>query len=343
MFMTHEHKNILNERRYSLLHKVKESFQALTGLNLEFIFNGDVYLKIKNGGTITAHCCIKSQLRPSTLPIVLDECQKRKPAIVVTDFVSKPIAEKLRHNKIWFIDTVGNAYIEIPGKLFVYIIGKTSNKIYLGKNTLKTENGAKLMLYILTHGPDFESTYRRIAEETGVSLGRISHLMKALLKNEIIHKTGTRYSVVNGKAIFEMWIEAYIEKLKPKHFKGVYLSKYHSDLVKLYDVITNSRIPVGIGDELGGEVLTNYLKAKNASLWTRLEDFELLRKELKLLKTERGNIRVYELFNPKITEWSPLKGIMPVPMIIGDLLETDDVRCRETAIMLREKFLKWTM
>ncbi len=343
MFMIHEHHKTVNNKNYELIHKVKESFETSTGLKVELIFNDKVYLRIKNGGTVTASCCIKSQLRPSTLPLILEECKKDEPVIVITQFVSRPIAEKLRQNKIWFADTVGNVYIEVPGKLFVFVIGKSQKRVYEEKNTLKTESGAKLILYLLTHGPEIEATYRKIAEETGLSLGRTSHLVRALLKNEILRKNGKTYSVTDGKKLFEIWIEVYIERLKLKRLEGIYLSKFHSNLVELYKRVTKLNIPAGIGDELGGEILSGYLKAKYASLWIRLEDKELLKKELGLLRTEKGNIKVYEHFNPQIIWWSPQKGIIPVPMIIADLLETDDVRCRETAMMLREKFLKWTI
>lgn len=341
--MIHEHHEIVNKKNLELIHKVKESFEAYTGLKVEPVFNEKTYLKIKNGGTVRALCCIKPQLRPSTLPLVIEGCGRDEPVIVITQFVSRPIAEKLRKNKIWFADAAGNVYIEVPGKLFVFVVGNPPPKIYEDKNTLKTESGAKLMLYLLTHGPEIEATYRKIAEKTGLSLGRTSHLVRALLNNGIMRKNGKTYSVIDGKRLFELWMEVYVEKLKPKRFEGVYLSKFRSNLTELYERVRKMNLPAGIGDELGGEILSLYLKARYAGLWIRLEDKELLQRELGLMRTEKGNIRVYKHFNPNVIWWSPRKGVMPVPMIIADLLETGDVRCRETARILQEKYLKWTM
>ncbi len=333
----------MNRKTSELISKVVNAIKEFIGLDVEVKTQPELMVTIINGGTFSAHLCIRSLLRTSTVGLILKECQQVKPSMIFSSFISKPVAEILRKNKIWFADPLGNVYIEVPGRIFVYTIGKTPRNASSGRSTLITESGARLMLFILTHGPEIMVTYRKIAEESGLSLGRTSYLMKALLDSGIVVKEDKRYLVTKGNELFEIWIQAYLEKLKPKRFIAKYMSQYQSDLRAFFESVKKLKIPAGVGDELAGEILTNYLKAQYASLWIRWEDFGAVREALKLLKTEHGNIRIYEHFNPNVVFWSEQPGIMPIPMVIGDLLETDDVRNRETAKMLQEKFLKWTL
>jgi len=300
-------------------------------------------IEFRDGHSVTAKCCIRHQLRPSTLPLVESTCLKSRHSIVFTNFVSRPLAERLREKNIWFADACGNIYIELPGRLLLLSLGATPHRQYLERASVVTENGAKLMLYLLVHGPEIGTTYREIAEQSGLSLGSVSVLMKALMRQQVVEGGRRHYRVTDGARLLELWIQAYLEKLKPRRILGRFLAPQRNDVKELIDVIRREDLPVIVGGEAGAGELTGYLRAVSAELWLEPGDFESVRNRLRLMASPEGNIVVHANFNPRISEWSPKKRIAPVPMLIGDLVAVGDARCIETAQEIQKEYLQWTV
>ena len=73
-----------------------------------------------------------------------------------------------------------------------------------------------------------------------------------------------------------------------------------------------------------------------------------IQKILKLMETKDGPISLYRLFKPMslpdegIVYHSQLPIVTPA-MIYADLLGYDDARCRETAKLIRKRYLGWTL
>ncbi len=313
--------------------------------DVKFLSSPEPALKIefRDGHSVTAKCCIRHQLRPSTLPLVELTCLKSPHSIVFTNFVSRPLAERLREKNIWFADACGNIYIELPGRLLLLSVGATPYRQYLERVSVVTENGAKLMLYLLVHGPEVSATYREIAEQSGLSLGSVSVLMKALMKQHVVEGGRRHYRVVDGARLLELWIQAYIEKLKPRRALGRFVTPQRNDMDEFIDVIRSNNLPVIVGGEAGAGELTGYLRAVSAELWLEPRDFESVRSRLRLMASPEGNITVYASFNPRIPEWAPKERIAPVPMLMGDLVAVGDARCLETAQEIQKEYLQWTI
>ncbi|RKY98036.1 MAG: hypothetical protein DRQ10_07855 [Candidatus Hydrothermota bacterium] len=348
LFMMHEHFKSLNKAERELVTRIltilKDRLpQDIVTVEVRYEPRPILRIRFKDGLAIDAHCYIRSQLRPSTLPLLESACREKRHAIIFTNFVSRPIAERLRKGKIWFADACGNVYIEVPQRLMFFTIGATPHKHYLERTNILTENGAKLMFYLLTHGPEIEATYRNIADDSGLSLGSVSILMKALARQRIVEGARRNYRIVDGERLLDLWTQAYLEKLKPKRFLGRFISLYRKDLSKLKEAVQKMKLSVGLSGELAAEVLTGYLKAQSVDLWVDLEEFEEVKTKLRLMKSQNGNIRVYTHFNLKALSWSPMDKIMPVPVVISDFIEIDDPRCLETVEELQKRYLQWTL
>jgi len=67
---------------------------------------------------------VKKGLRPATLGAVLHQIEQTgKPPLLITDYVTPPLAEQLKARNIAFLDAAGNAYINQP-PILVWIKGE---------------------------------------------------------------------------------------------------------------------------------------------------------------------------------------------------------------------------
>ena len=71
---------------------------------------------------------VKRNLTPATLGAAVAQLARfGKPGMLVTRYVTPPLAEKLKELDVAFLDTAGNAYLNTP-KLFVYVTGLKPDK-----------------------------------------------------------------------------------------------------------------------------------------------------------------------------------------------------------------------
>jgi hypothetical protein len=94
-----------------------------------------------------------------------------------------------------------------------------------------------------------------------------------------------------------------------------------------------------IGGEYAAELVTEYLKAVQFTLYTDMPKLDTMR-ALKLIPDNNGSLVIYkkfwknEFFNIKNLHLAPLL------LIYADLMITNDPRCKETAIKIYDKYLK---
>jgi hypothetical protein len=97
-----------------------------------------------------------------------------KDRILVTAYVTPPIADLMRQMDLWFIDLAGNAYINKP-PLFVFIKGNKPPEEAKGTPVKRLFKPAGLkILFALLNEPELaDLPYRQIAEITDVTLGTV--------------------------------------------------------------------------------------------------------------------------------------------------------------------------
>ena len=85
---------------------------------LEPVTNGqraDAHVRIGNGRDAQTYAAeIKKGLRPATLGATLHQLDRfGEPGILITDYVTPPMAEALKAHGVAFLDAAGNAYINM--------------------------------------------------------------------------------------------------------------------------------------------------------------------------------------------------------------------------------------
>jgi len=345
-----------------LLRSCERVLDSLLGAEGSLLFEGeginssvpDAFFLLRLPGIDSLKVCVelKRNLRPSMVPQLKQRintwkkknlCEK---VAIFSDYIPVPLAKLMREEKIWFVDAAGNAYLEIPDRFLLYVTGNRLHRVATRKGQYFTETGAKALFYLLKHGPDIEATYRDLSAATSVSLDKISKLLNELKDDAtIVQQRQGCYQVRNPRRLLDMWVEAFVAKLHPKIILGQYKSPYGENIAALLeaglrdDALGN----VIVGGEYAADLLTGYLRASSATIYVRLREIDSVQQNLKLAPSKEGPIEVCAAFAPEIGNLSEEHGfVLADPVLVyAELLATDDPRCGETALLIKEKHLPW--
>jgi hypothetical protein len=129
---------------------------------------------------------------------------------------------------------------------------------------------------------------------------------------------------------------AYKENLQPKLKIGRFRFANKKNFTEYRKMQLNENT-TWWGGEPAGEILTNYLRPVELTLYTILNRNELIKK-FRLVPDQKGNVIIYNAF------WNTTeirnKDIVHPLLVYVDLMNTGDSRCHETAQMILKNTLK---
>jgi len=265
----------------------------------------------------------------------LDPLNREEKVLMVTEYVTPPIADLLKELNLFFIDTAGNAYINEP-PLYVFIKG---NRPQL---TLKAEprkrlfkpGGLRVVFALLNNPIMINKPYRDIAKAADVALGTIGWLIRDLKGMGFCIEIGKRNrKLMNLKNLFKRWVEAYPEQLRPKLIRERFETANHN----WWKEINIKEYGALWGGEVAAANLTGYLKPANVTIYTNEPLGKLVLKN-RLRKVKQGNVEILAPFWNFKFEFGD-RGIAPPILVYADLMATGDHRNIEAAGMIYEKYI----
>lgn len=303
------------------------------------IFLADARVEFNENFKLEFQVDIKHQLRREGLQarqLLLD--QYNFPRLLVTKYVTPPLADELRERNIQFLDTVGNMFIHqrIP---FVYAFIKGNKPPRTGyanrRVRLFREAGLKVLFYLICNKDAVGMAYRKIAENTGMALGTIHNVFADLNRLGYIRTyKGTRTLQLVDKLI-DTWVEAYPIELKPR----LNLKRYTTDRHFWWKEVDVTQFNVLLGGEPAAEILTaGYLHPEITTLYAGDRITELANK-FRFRKDENGITLVYNKFWPRRIDNHIADEVVPPLLVYADLMNTNQARNIEAAKMIREKYL----
>lgn len=323
-----------------ILEKAIEVFQEITDLNAsilvaeERVVDNTIDAVVDIGGR-TCYVEVKLNLNTALVALLVNyEKRINQPLVVVTRYVTPNMAIVLRQNDVQFIDTAGNAYINL-GNIYVYIIGQKEKQLLIEhkKNRLFKPTGLKV-IFALLNNPGLENhTYRKVAEIAQVALGTVNWIMRDLrIRNYLIDidKTGRR--IIHKRELLERWVTTYPDNLR----KGLLLGKYKAGNENWIENVKMKKREVFWGGERAAGIITKYLRPQNTILYIDENYLHKFVKDNRLINTQNGNIEILKKFWLYKTE-KDNNNIVPPILIYADLLSTGEPRNRETAQALYEK------
>lgn len=284
--------------------------------------------------TVTASTVggVVAQLRDRT-------AQTEMPTLLITGYLTPPVAEALRAQEQQFADLAGNAYLKGPGH-YVYVLGQRPKRrpiVAHGGGTLTT-NGLKVLFALLCNPPLAAAPQRTLAVAATVALGAVPGVLKDLAAAGHVVTLRQRRRFRGTKRLLDEWAQGYAKRLRPKTLQATFVTE-NFDAWRGW---TMDPAEVRWGGEPAAALLTNYLRPGVLTLYTeRLPPRMIVDQRLRK-GGHAGDQRYVEERRPfwgALQIDPPRPDVVPPVLVYADLLATGDGRCMETAQMLYETHL----
>lgn len=282
---------------------------------------------------------VKRWLTPATLGHVVTRLKDLgKDTILVMDYATPRVAEKLKELDIAFVDTAGNAYLRRP-PVMVWVVGRkpavTRQRFRAGRAFQPT--GIKLIFTLLCRPDLINAGFREIAEFAGVAHGTVGWVLGDLRELGYLVETGNKRARVrrlrDRRKLLTQWVEAYARTLRPQLLMGCYQA---TDL-DWWKKLNVTKYKVLLGAEPAAAMATQHLRPGIVTIYT-VETPARLMVDYRLRKVTEGNVEIRRRFWPFNHEWKH-PDLAPPVLIYADLLATGEARCIEAAQLLYDRYL----
>ena len=267
--------------------------------------------------------------------------------LLATRYVSEPLAQRLRDAGVCFADSVGNAYLEIPGTILVSSVGHRPPPEESSHANWLTVQGAKVLFHLLSRGPQVRSTYREMNRRLGVSLGMTSKVIVELLAHGILERQGRgAYDIVEPGRLLEMWADAYAARLRQRTLVARFSAPFGRDFGQIFrrSSLLNPLSSATIGGEYGAVLMMDPADAAHVSLYVPATETVAVRGLLGLVLEEEGELELHEAFADPLGRVR-IKGeprVADPVLVYAELMARNDPRSGELAARLRARHLAWT-
>jgi len=281
----------------------------------------------------------KPTLTPATLgPIAHQLAQLGEHALLITHYVSPRLAEQLKQQRIAFLDTAGNAYID-RAPLYVWVKGQKPETKGIAPEIGRAfqPTGLQVLFALLCDPQALNRPYRDLARMADAAHGTVGWVMADLQQLGFVRdaagKRGTR-RLYNVERLLPRWVEAYARLLRPRTLiKRYYVPTI--DTWKEWDIDAHGAL---WGGEPAAARMTGYLRPGELTLYVdRLPGLLAARQRFKQTP-EAGHMAVVDV-RRKFWHFpgdAKFPDLVPPLLVYADLLATGDARCIETANLLYE-------
>ncbi|HEX5412925.1 MAG TPA: type IV toxin-antitoxin system AbiEi family antitoxin [Terriglobia bacterium] len=271
---------------------------------------------------------IKRAVNPNNLGVIAEQVARMpQPALLATEYVNPEMAKRLKQMNIFFLDTVGNAYLEIPG-LFIYVRGQKPPAKHFTERPMRAfrQAGLKVIFALFCKQDLINAPYRIIAKAADVALGTTGWIFDDLKKLGYLLEPGKHgRRLVQREQLLERWVAAYPEQLRPK----LVIGRYAAPDGGWWEETHIQEHQAYWGGEVAAARLTGYLRPEDVTIYVRGLPGPLLAAH-RLRRDDRGNVEILKAFWDPDVDWADKEIVHPI-LAYADLLRTGDARNLETA------------
>jgi hypothetical protein len=254
--------------------------------------------------------------------------------ILVAPYITQEIAQRCRGLRLPFMDTAGNAYIEVPGFL-AWVVGQ-QRPIELKQRRFRALKPAGLQItFALLCRPDLlQTNYREIARAAKVALGTVGPVIKDLEARGLVRLAARGdQRILEPRRLLEEWTTHYHTtlrpKLNPRRFEA------GTDFLEKADMAVCDAY---WGGEVAADKLTHMLQPATFTIYAH-EPIARLVAAQRLRADPRGRVEILDVF----WDFAPDPGrpdVAPPVLAYADLLTTQDGRNLEAARLIHERFIE---
>ena len=262
--------------------------------------------------------------------------------VLVTEYMSKELATHCRSLGLQFFDSHGNAYLRAAG-LYVFAVGEKNERRHQVSKAPKglTNTAALRVVFALLSKPELiTATFKEIADISGVAMGTAHKVLANLEQRGYLLAAKRRKKMLEPTRLMEEWVTNFPTTLRPK----LVSRRFSAPDPYWWQTADIADIHASWGSEVAATRMIKHLKPSTQTLYVDPEHARMtiatLVKNFRIRPDLNGPIEVMERF------WSPHieadAGIAPPLLVYSDLLSLLDSRAKETANIIREKFLEPT-
>ncbi len=241
-----------------------------------------------------------------------------EPALVMADFVSVNMAEKLRGHGIEYIDSAGNAHLNRP-PLLVEVSGRKRRTRPPRTSRAFQPSGLRLVHLLLKRPETLGWTYRELAQQAGIALGAVGPVLKELEERGFIITTKEKKKLlVNRLDLLGRWEIGYAERLYPKLYLETCRLAADATLTGLPDLIRHQQLhaQVLVGGELGAALILEGVRPASATLHLHGDPLAIMLR-LRLVPDPDGEIELLRaLGEPRDPEGAKDKLALADPLLL---------------------------
>jgi hypothetical protein len=334
--------------KQEIIHLALENLQKQTHISGRWIpaaqkdFDGEVALEL-DGRNLKYHAEIKNELRNHHLQQIHALNEELNPLMVVAVRLFPKIKKELRNQNIAYLEANGNIFLKNNKNLIWIDANEPYREETKTGSRAFTKTGLKVLFQFLLDETWINRPYRQIAEQTGTGIGNITNIITGLKQDGFLLPIAKKeYRLNNKKSLLDKWVTAYDLRLKPTLKIGTFRFLKEQDFNNWRNVPLLSDKTLW-GGEPAGDLLTNYLRPAELTMYTNETRNELI-KNYRLIPDDKGNVKAYQKFwkqeELENKTYAPYEIAVPPLLVYTDLINTGDRRCIETAQKIYDEFLQ---
>ncbi|WP_332777406.1 type IV toxin-antitoxin system AbiEi family antitoxin [Polaromonas sp.] len=303
----------------------------------------DALVRVTHGGQEVLYAVeVRRTLHPATLGAALQQLERLgQQAMLVTDYVTPPLADELKARHIAFLDTAGNAYLE-QGPLLVWVKGQklAAKPAAMTAGRAFQPTGLQVLFTLLCNPQAVNRPYRELAEMAGVAHGTVGWVIPDLQQlgyvRDLKGKRGTR-RLFELERLLDEWVTTYARVLRPRTLLG----RYYVPTLEGWKDWPLAEYGALWGGEPAAAVLTDYLRPGVLTLYADKLPGLLAARQKFMKEPAPGHTAVVEV---RKRFWNfpgdpRHNNLVPPLLVYADLLATGDARCIETAKMIYDAYV----
>jgi hypothetical protein len=333
-------KNIVLQNAITAFHK-----QTNLGIHIikqQFDQGYDAIVQIPGvGNLLTFGIVVKNNAGFSSVNSVRESNSSAYPVLLVSSYISRELAQRYRALATNFIDSAGNAYINLPG-LYINISGqpRPPQSHAVRERKAVSTAGLRVIFALLTQRELIHGNYRAIAKAANVSLGSVGNVLADLKNRGFIYDNSQeehKRRITDFRRLVEEWSTYYPAVLRPKLNVRRFSAK---DPQWWQNAHLNQAKAVWGGEVAAARLVPNFKPAIITVYVSGNPDDVIVDNRLQL--DVRGNVEILEMFWDKATESESVNnsGTANPILIYADLMATADPRDREIAKQIFGQYIE---
>jgi hypothetical protein len=254
--------------------------------------------------------------------------------------IGRPLAEYLVSKDVNFVDEAGNCHVRLGISFMALIEGRTAApRAALGRGI--GLSGHLALFAILAKPELLDTSIRTLAEQAGASKTAVEHLLARLMQEGAIVRSRDRKQLQGKKTLLDRWLNGYATLVRPRLLVGQYRTQ------DVDPSALETRIEQVLADDKawgwGGGAAANRLMGFYRGGKTILhlaEPSETIIRSLRGLPSNEGELTVLRTPGHIALEGAAPHTVHPL-LVYTELLTEGTDRARESAAMIRDRYLSW--